>query len=117
MSYNVGVAKSATMTEVQQEDHMMEREQALAILRSHKQELAAKYGVERLGIFGSIARDQATEGSDVDIVVEMPPDLFQMVHMKEELEELLVAPVDLIRYSKYLNEFLRKQIDREAVYV
>ena len=55
MSYNVGVAKSATMTEVQQEDHMMEREQALAILRSHKQELAAKYGVERLGIFGSIA--------------------------------------------------------------
>ena len=37
--------------------------------------------------------------------------------MKEELEELLVAPVDLIRYSKYLNEFLRKQIDREAVYV
>lgn len=95
----------------------MEREEALTILRTHKQELAAKYGVERLGLFGSLARDQASADSDVDIVVVMPPDLFQMVHMKEDLETLLAAPVDLIRYSKYLNELLRKRIDREAIYV
>lgn len=95
----------------------MEREEALNILRNHKQELSAKYGVERLGIFGSLARNQAKENSDVDIVVVMPPDLFQMVHMKDDLEALLATPVDLIRYSKYLNEFLRERIDREAIYV
>lgn len=47
----------------------------------------------------------------------MPPDLFQMVHMKDELEALLVAPVDLVRYHKYLNTLLRNRIDREVIYV
>ena len=50
-----------------------------------------------------MARGEASDTSDVDVVVEMPPDLFQMVHMKEELEELLASPVDLIRYHPYLN--------------
>ena len=95
----------------------MQREQVLNILRLHKQELAAKYGVTRLGIFGSVARGEATDASDVDIVVEMPPDLFQMVHMQEELEQLLVASVDLIRYQKYLNALLKRRIDNEAIYV
>ena len=69
----------------------MQREEILSILKSHKQTFADKYGVTRLGVFGSVARGEATATSDVDIVVEMPPDLFQMVHMKEELEEMLVA--------------------------
>jgi len=95
----------------------MQREETLEILRQHKQDLAAKYGVTRLGIFGSVARGEATQGSDVDVVVEMPPDLFQMVHMKEELERLLATSVDLIRYQKYLNSLLKRRIDREAIYV
>jgi uncharacterized protein len=95
----------------------MQRDKVLTILRDHKQALATKYGVTRLGIFGSVARDEATGASDVDIVVEMPPDLFQMVHMQEELEQLLVASVDLIRYQKYLNALLKRRIDNEAIYV
>ncbi len=66
----------------------MQREQVLNILSAHKQELSSKYGVRRLGIFGSVARDEATETSDIDIIVEMPPDLFQMIHMKEDLARL-----------------------------
>ena len=95
----------------------MQRDQVLTALREHKQQLSAKYGVSRLGVFGSIARNEASERSDVDIVVVMPPDLFHMVHVKEELETLLLAPVDLIRYHKYLNTVLRERIDREAIYV
>lgn len=95
----------------------MERDQVLTILSNHKQDMSAKYGVTRLGVFGSVACNEATDGSDVDIIVEMPPDLFQMVHMKEELETLLVAPVDLIRDHKHLNALLKKRIEREAVYV
>lgn len=95
----------------------MQRDEVLQILRTHKAALAAKYGVTRLGIFGSVARDEATSVSDIDIVVEMPPDLFQMVHMQEELEQLLRTSVDLIRYQKYLNALLKRRIDHEAIYV
>lgn len=93
------------------------RKAVLRTLDAHKQELSDKYGVTRLGVFGSLARGQATEESDVDIVVEMPPDLFQMVHMKEHLEELLGISVDLIRLHKYLNPYLRSRIDDEVIYV
>jgi hypothetical protein len=95
----------------------MQRETVLHALNAQKQELSTKYGITRLGIFGSVARDQATETSDVDIVVDMPPDLFQMVHMKEDLEELLGVPVDLIRLHKHMNAFLKSRIDDEAIYV
>jgi uncharacterized protein len=95
----------------------MQRDQVLRLLRDHKAALANKYGVTRLGIFGSVARNEATAASDIDIVVQMPPDLFRMVHMKEELELLLAAPVDLVRYQKYLNALLKRRIDREAIYV
>lgn len=95
----------------------MQREAVLTKLSAHKQEFSDKYGVIRLGIFGSVARGQSTAASDVDIIVEMPPDLFQMVHMKEELEEILDAPVDLIRHNKYLSAYLQSRIDDEAIYV
>lgn len=95
----------------------MERESVISTLTSQKSMLAQKYGVTLLGIFGSVARGQATEGSDIDVVVEMPPDLFQMVHLKEDLEELLGVSVDLVRLHKNLNTHLRGRIAREAIYV
>lgn len=95
----------------------MERESILNTLRAHKTILAEKYHISRLGIFGSTARDDATEDSDIDVVVEMPPDLFQMVHMKAELEDLLEMPVDLIRYHKHLNAYLKSKIDNEAIFI
>lgn len=95
----------------------MRRDQVLRILSAQKEERLAKYGVTRLGVFGSVARDQVSEGSDVDIVVEMPPDLFRMVHLKEELETLLGTPVDLIRLHKHINSSLKSRIDEEAIYL
>ena len=95
----------------------MRREYVIRLLGEHKPELAAKYGLTRLGIFGSVVRGETTDASDVDIVVHMPPDLFLMVHMKEELEQLLHTPVDLVRYQQHLNALLKSRIDREAVYV
>ena len=95
----------------------MQQETVLKILTAHKKELAAQYGITRLGIFGSLARGQASPTSDIDVVVEMPPDLFQMVHVKEYLEELLDAPVDLLRLHQQMNAFLRSRIEDETVYV
>lgn len=65
---------------------MSERDRALQILREHKADFAEHYGVTKLGIFGSVARGESTEESDVDVVVEMSkPDLYYLVHIREEL--------------------------------
>lgn len=89
----------------------------LSILRQLKPILMEGYGVTRLGIFGSVARDEATATSDVDVVVEMPPDLFAMVHLKNHLQESLQVSVDLVRYRPHMTSFLKKRIDQEAIYV
>lgn len=96
----------------------LHRQEVLRILGLHKDKLASRYGVTRLGIFGSMARDEAAEASDVDIVIEMQkPDLFYLVHIKETLEEALHCPVDIVHYRKRMNNFLKKRINEEAVYV
>ena len=95
----------------------MRREVALKVLREHKRGFEERYGVTRLGIFGSVARDEATYESDVDVVVEMAPDMFGRVSLKEELETILGAKVDLVRYWRRMNHYLKSRIDREAHYV
>ncbi|RPJ57900.1 MAG: nucleotidyltransferase, partial [Dehalococcoidia bacterium] len=77
----------------------MRREAVLSVLSEHKKEIEKKFGVKRIGIFGSVARDEAEKDSDVDVVVETTePNLFMMVDLKDELERMLGARVDLIRY-------------------
>ncbi len=95
----------------------MRRDKVLNILMKHKQELRDRYGVTRLGIFGSVARDEAAELSDVDIVVDMEPNLFARVRLKEDLELFLGTRVDLVRYWRRMNHYLKKRIDKEAYYV
>ncbi len=95
----------------------MKREQVLKLLREHKHELKERYGITRLGIFGSVARDEADERSDVDVVLEMKPDLFARVSLKEELETILRAKVDVVRYWRRMNHYLKRRIDTEAHYV
>jgi predicted nucleotidyltransferase len=95
----------------------MQRATVIRTLSAHRPELSARYGFTRLGIFGSVARDQATGTSDIDVIVEMPPDLFQLVGLKQELEELLDRPVDIVRYREKMNRFLKERIDEEAIYV
>ena len=95
----------------------MQQDQVLRILRSHKAELVERYGVKKVGIFGSVARNSARYDSDIDIVVEMEPNILLKVQLKEELEQLLGSKVDLIRYWKRMNPYLKACIDREARYV
>ncbi len=99
-------------------DSVIQREDIIRILETYRGELARKYGVTRLGIFGSVVRNEAVDESDVDIVVETQvPDLLMMVNLKEDLERLLQRKVDLIRYRARMNPFLKKRIDKEALYV
>lgn len=92
--------------------------EVLGVLKKRKSEFEAAYGVTAIGIFGSLARGEATPDSDVDVVVKMAkPDLFYMVHIKEELEDDYRKKVDIVHYREKMNAFLKKRIDQEAVYV
>lgn len=86
-------------------------------LREVLPELRRSYGVESLAIFGSIARDQADTGSDVDILVRFqaePPGLFGFVRLERRLSEILSRPVDLVMETA-LKPRLREKILAEAV--
>ncbi len=93
-------------------------EEVLKVLQKRKKAFEERFGVTAIGVFGSLARGERKSNSDVDIVVKMKkPDLFHMVHIKEELEADYQAPVDIVHYREKMNAFLRKRIDIEAVYV
>ncbi len=86
-------------------------------MRQYKNEVGDQYGILAIGVFGSAACEEAGEGSDVDVVVRIAkPDLFMLVGIKDELEQRLRRPVDLVTYREQMNQFLRIRIDREAVY-
>ena len=75
-----------------------------------------KYQVVRLGGFGSVARGTSGEDSDVDIAVEMAPNLFFRAALREELQAILGCPVDVIRMSETMNPHLIERIVREVRY-
>lgn len=90
----------------------------LARLRAFKESRQAEYGLSSLGVFGSFARGQAQEESDVDIVFETSePNLFRTSRMKQELEELLARRVDVVRLRERMNPRLKRRILQEARYV
>ena len=87
----------------------------LVRFRDLKQE---EFGIIRIGVFGSVARDEITDISDVDVVVELDrPDLLTLVGIKQGLEEALHRSVDVVRYRERMNAYLKRRIEQEAVYV
>lgn len=95
-----------------------EKNKILKTLKEAAPALEQKYGVTRIGIFGSVARDEASENSDVDIVYEMShPNLFTVVHLKAELEQTLRFSVDLVRYRQRMQPLLKKRIEQDGIYV
>ena len=73
-------------------------EEIRRILKAHKAELAAQYGVQRIAVFGSYARGGATPESDLDLLVEFspPPGLLKFVELERRLSELLGVKVELV---------------------
>ena len=96
----------------------MNKADLLELLKIFKIEQGEKFGLISLGLFGSFAKGEETESSDIDLVVEIAkPDMFLIVHMKDELEHLLHRSVDIVRYRKRMNRYLKKHIDNDTVYV
>lgn len=97
---------------------MLGRDEAIRLLTECKREIEERYGVTAIGLFGSVARNQATENSDVDIVVQLKePDLFTLVHIKDDLETAFHRHVDVLQYREKMNPYLKRHIEQEAIYV
>lgn len=90
-------------------------DEVLDLLRAHKPLLAERFGVTQLALFGSFARDQATDHSDVDILVQFdgPATAKSYFGVQFYLEDLLSRPVDLVTTKALRNEF-RPYVEREA---
>lgn len=75
----------------------MPRDEVIRILQAHRRDLAETYGVRSLALFGSVARNEADNASDVDLVVEFDRAVgyFGLVALQDYLAELLKKPVDL----------------------
>lgn len=87
------------------------------VLRSHAAELRAR-GVAHAAVFGSVARREDREGSDVDILVELEPDvgILAFTELRLDLSELLGRRVDLVTAGG-LRPFARVSADRDVVRV
>lgn len=88
------------------------------ILQRFKQEYGNEYGITRLGIFGSVARGEQTEESDVDVLMEAPEiDLFTCISVRNQLEEMMGVPVDLVTKSEFMRPRFKARVEREVIYV
>ena len=96
----------------------MRRETALHILETHRRELRERFGVKSLRLFGSVARDEASEKSDVDVLVDFDetPSLFGFLRLQGYLRDLLGTKVDLVTESG-LKERARPYVEKDAVNV
>ena len=88
----------------------------LNYLKQHSQEFHKNYHVEKIGLFGSFARNEATKDSDIDIYVKMKPNLFNMIAVKEQIEEDLNTKVDIIREHKNIKPFFLEMITKDLIY-
>lgn len=96
----------------------MNKTNTLKLLAEHKQALAQRFGVRRLALFGSVVRDAAQQGSDVDVLVAFdgPATSTRYFGVQFYLEDLLGCPVDLVT-EKALKPELRSYVEKEAVHV
>lgn len=96
----------------------MSHKEITRLLKKFKENKSQEYGILFIGIFGSFARNEEKKDSDIDIVVKIKKqDLFKIIGIKQDLEDIFQIPVDIISYRDKMNPFLKKRIDREAIYV
>lgn len=89
----------------------------LNILNRRFHSLQRKYGVKKIGIFGSFARGEEKRNSDIDVLVEFskPLDFFEFLEVEEYLSKILGKKVDLVTYHA-LKPVIKQDILNEVVY-
>lgn len=97
---------------------MKTKTEILGLLGRYKPTAQKKYGITKLGIFGSVARGEQTPDSDVDVCYEGKAPTFLTLDMiQTELEQLFDCKVDLVRVRDNMNSLLRQRILRDGIFV
>jgi predicted nucleotidyltransferase len=97
---------------------VLNKDKVISYLEEFKRKHSKKYHILKLGLFGSFTRNEMNEHSDIDIVVELEkPKMFDVIGIKQELEEAFTCPVDIVSMRKNMNKFLKARIERDAIFV
>lgn len=98
----------------------MTKSDILYYLTQHKEEFFQKFGLVKLGLFGSFGRGEGREDSDIDILIELDKDVDNVYRkkqaLKHELESYFHRKVDIAR-EKYLKPLAKKSIMNDVIYV
>ena len=99
---------------------MIEKDQILKFINENEVLFRSKYHVVKMGVFGSCARNEQDELSDIDLIVEFEADTKNLHKIKNEIIDLFKRKfnvnIDICR-EKYINPIFKEQILRESVYV
>ena len=96
----------------------LNRKQILAQLKVYYLCNKDKYGIEQLGLFGSFARDEGRQESDIDLLISLKrPNLFTYAQIAQQLETVFGRHIDLISAKAKHKEEFRINIEKEVIYV
>lgn len=98
----------------------MRKEHILDFLKNNNQFIRSRYHITKLGLIGSFARDENSENSDIDLLIEFEPGLPNIYDLKYELRDYLKShfkkDIDLCR-EKYIKPYYKEYILRDIIYV
>ncbi len=99
---------------------MVLKDEILEFLRESRDELFSEYQIAKLGLFGSFARNEGTEESDIDLIIEFQPNTDNISEKKSKIKDLVGKKfnreVDLCR-EKYIKPYFKSQILKSVIYV
>lgn len=96
----------------------MDKREIIDLLKSEKGQLYQRFGLLRIGLFGSYSTDSQDSESDVDLLVELREARFDyLAGLQIYLEERLGQPVDVIRKRKGLSDRFLNRIEKDIIYV
>ncbi|WP_293669667.1 nucleotidyltransferase family protein [uncultured Parabacteroides sp.] len=88
------------------------------MLRDFKARSAEKYGIVTLGLFGSVARGEQREGSDIDVCLKLRETSYHtLMDIKEDLEQLFHTKVDVITLHDTMRALFRHNIEQDAIFI
>ena len=100
-------------------DHMTERDEVLSVLKREVMSVKDRFGVRRMGLFGSVVRDEAGDQSDIDILIELDPasvSYWKYLDLEEHLQSLFPRKVEIVT-TDGVSKYILPYISREVVWV
>ncbi len=95
---------------------MLAKKEILNTLALYKEQNSHELGIEEIGLFGSYAKEEAKESSDIDIYVKLKrSNLFLLSRIRIDLEEIFGKHVDIVEVRESMNNYLKKQIEKESI--